>query len=354
MPPTRKTEKFCCRSVPASASSRPARQEAEDDDCESCARVRDPSRHSDGLADRHEPDHEHRDAEDELDGLRRVHALEGEQRPERHRNEAADPTTLQPLAGGRLGQVADRGHDVQPADSPGRNDYDDEGQQHADGVRDDHALQLDVVLDRDAFGAECAAEHEDHAERHRDADGCADGGGEQVVGEALVDVHLDQVSAACADRPGDPELSPALRCEHHEDQEDQQESGEDREASERREERHEGVALLVGRLERVPLGRVDLEPEPLQRRLEQRRDLVRVADAARRSADVRDQHVLDLAGMAEQPLGRRQSDEQRAPRRCRFRRTGRSRERVRRASGCLRARGSCDRSLRPGRRRHRR
>jgi hypothetical protein len=113
------------------------------------------------------------------------------------------------------------------------------------------------------------------------------------------------------DRPGDPELAAALGREHHEDQEDQQEPGEDREAPERREQRHESVALLVRRFQGVALDGIDLEAEPLQGRLQQRRDLVRVANTGRRAADVRDHHVFDLARVVEESLGGGKADQER-------------------------------------------
>ena len=94
----------------------------------------------------------------------------------------------------------------------------------------------------------------------------ADGGRDEVVGEALEQEHLHEVAAARADRARDAELAASLGGEHHEDQEDQQDAGRDRERAERREHRHERRALLVGQLERVLLAVVGLEPERCERR----------------------------------------------------------------------------------------
>ena len=119
------------------------------------------------------------------------------------------------------------------------------------------------------------------------------------------------MAAPRADRAGDPELAAPLGREHHEDQEDQQDAGGDREAAERREERHEGVALLVGRLERVPLDRSTSRPSGVDDGLERSPTTSSVSRRRRLVAPVRDQDVLDLAGPAEQPLGRGERQEQR-------------------------------------------
>ena len=61
-----------------------------------------------------------------------------------------------------------------------------------------------------------------HDEHHRvgngDADECAHGGCDDVVGDALEQEHFDEVPLACADGARDPEFTTTLRREHDEDQ----------------------------------------------------------------------------------------------------------------------------------------
>ena len=129
-----------------------------------------------------------------------------------------------------------------------------------------------------AGARERARHREHHPVGDGDADQRADERGEEVVGGALVEEHLDQVAAARADRARDPELAAPLGGEHDEDQEDQQDPGGDRERAERREERHERCRPPRRRSSSAScLVVVGLEPERGDGRLQQLDDLVRLA-----------------------------------------------------------------------------
>ena len=164
---------------------------------------------------------------------------------------------------GWLRQVPDRGHDVHPAHAPGGQPHDHEGEEHADGVRNDDALWTHRVGDLEVA---CRSEGAGHDEHHQvgdsDPDERAERGREQSVGGPFEEEHLDEVAAPRADCTGDSELSPPLGREHHEDEEDQEQPGGDRERAKRRKEGHEGAPGEIGGLQRVRLRRLCFEGEP--------------------------------------------------------------------------------------------
>ena len=133
----------------------------------------------------------------------------------------------------RVGQVADRGDDVDDAHAPRGERDDDERQQHAERVRDDDALPADGVDDVERFVPSATARPTPATIANETATPSAApiARGDDVVHRALEEERLDEMAASGADRAGDAHLGPALGGEHHEDQEDQEDAGRDREAS---------------------------------------------------------------------------------------------------------------------------
>ena len=132
------TEKFICRSVPASASSQldGSRQRTTIASPAAVYAIR--SRHAERPGrPAPSPIVNDRDAEDERHGLRRVEPGEREQRAERHRDEAADPPPLAPLLAGGSGRFRIAVTMFSRLTRQAETTDDDEGQQHADRVRDD-------------------------------------------------------------------------------------------------------------------------------------------------------------------------------------------------------------------------
>ncbi len=202
----------------------------------------------------------------------------------------------------RLREVPDRRHDVQDADPPrGERDH-DEGHENAEAEGDHEALCPEDVLDLDPCRAKRLGEKEHHAVRDSDAEQRADRRRREVVRRALEDEHLDQVSALGPDRACDAELRAALGGEHDEDQEDEEDARRDREGAEHREEGHEDVALLVGGLEAVMLRGRRGEAEGREGRLQQADNRLASRGSAPRIARARDEDLLDLARLPEQPL----------------------------------------------------
>ena len=128
------------------------------------------------------------------------------------------------------------------------------------------------------------------------------GGGDEVVGRPLVEERLHEVAPLGADGPGHAHLRPPLGGQHHEDEEDQQDAGRHREAAERGEQLDEDVAGRVGGVEAVALGRLGVEPERGDGLVEGRLDGVGGLDSGGLAAGVRHQHVVGLAGAAEEVL----------------------------------------------------
>src|SRR3981081_1838815 len=92
-------------------------------------------------------------------------------------------------------EVADRGHDVEPADSISGESHHDEGQQDAHADRYDKARPFDVVLKVPSFveaGEDARNDaHHEHPDEHPEDD-TDDARGKRVSG-ALEQEHLSQV-----------------------------------------------------------------------------------------------------------------------------------------------------------------
>ena len=264
--------------------------------------VGDALREADGLGQRDQADDRERHAHRERGRLIGREAGHGQRGAEREAGDREHGVAARAPARGRLGRAADRGDDVQPAHAPGRDRHDDEREQHAERVGDDQAAQRHGLLDVEPRGVERVGHHRDHRERHADAERGAEQRGPQVVGEPLEDEQLHEMLPAGADRAGDAELGAPLRGEHHEDQEDQQDPGGDREAAEGREDGDEDVADLVGRLEAVLLGPLQLQPERRERRRRRRDHPVGELRPGGLVAPVGHEHVADLGRSPEQTL----------------------------------------------------
>ena len=244
-------------------------QHPEHDDDDPRHGVREPVGNPDEAGERHQAQHDQRDAEHQRRGG--IARGEGEEQAERDA-EPAEHDSPAPAHDRRLRDVADRRGDRHHADTPRREGHHDQREQHAEREGDQEALPREGELHLQAGVRVLCAERLRHQEHHAVGDHRAedrpDGGGDQVVGRPLEHEHLDEVPSPRADRAGDPELAAALGGEHHEDEEDQQDPGGDRERAERREERHERAAGLVRRLDRVLLDRRDVELRLVEHRLE--------------------------------------------------------------------------------------
>ena len=206
----------------------------------------------------------------------------------------SDPPPPASLLDRRIGKVADRGDDVHAADTPGGECDDREREEDADRVGQDETDGLDRVRDVEVVEhrPERARHDEDHPVGDRDPDEDADRGRDHVVRDSFEQEHLHEMAAARADRARDPELTSPLGCEHDEDEEDKEDAGGDRERAERREDGHERRAGLIGRVQRVLLRVVGLEPELRKRGLHAVDDLSAQLRPALGPAGVRDEDRL--------------------------------------------------------------
>ncbi len=240
------------------------RQHQQHDDRASAERVGGTSGHAEHLQERDQAEQHERHAEHHGGRGAGVRAGHDQQRAE-HDCDGCKHEPAPATSGRRLREIANRSRDVHDADAPRRHADDHEGEEQADREGDDEAPRRHGELDLEPRvgigGTEGARHHRHHPERDECAEQRADESGGEVVGRALEREHLHEVAAPRSDRPSDPELTPALGGEHHEDQEDQENAGGDREGAERREERHERVPRSVRVLDRVALERFDLEAE---------------------------------------------------------------------------------------------
>jgi hypothetical protein len=162
----------------------------------------------------------------------------------------------------------------------------------------------DRVTERDSLTAERIRNALYHEVRHTDAEDGADGGGDEVVGGALVDEGLYEMAALRSNGAGHTHLRATLSGEHHEDQEDQQNASGHGEAAEGREQLDEGVAGGVGGFETVVLGRLGVESQGGDCSVERRLDPAGQRRPRCLPALVRDEDVVDLPGFVEERLGR--------------------------------------------------
>ena len=157
-------------------------------------------------------------------------------------------------------EAAHGGDDVDRRHLDRRDDDGDEGERDAEAVADHERLPRDVCRDEvEVVAQRELQEHDDQAERGGDAQGRADGAGDQVVRHAFGDERLHEVAALRADGARHAHLRLTLGREHHEDHEDQHDAAGDREEAQDEEERGEHVARGLSVLDGVLLEGIDLD-----------------------------------------------------------------------------------------------
>ena len=176
-------------------------------------------------------------------------AQRGHERPHQPGDGGAHART--PRAHVRLGQVADGGHDVEPAHPARSQHHDEEGEEHAqrvgDGGRRGRHVEAEgedaaVLADAPGDRVEEAADEADHEVGDAQPQQHAQRGRDQVVDQALGHEHLHQMAPAHADGPGHAHLAAPLGRQHDEDEEDEQHRGQNREDAEERENGREDRA----------------------------------------------------------------------------------------------------------------